>query len=124
MQAAPLSAMIRQGRAQYREQCTAVPPHAKPCMRTSTATLAKAADALAFRAEDAADHIRQAMQAFEALEYMVSCTADYAMPQPEKLGAIIRAANEAVATRVATLDAALSELRATLKTAQLALGKV
>lgn len=113
-----LDQLQEQGRQQYREQCTAIPPAAKPCQQTSAATIAKSADALAFRAVDAVGHLRYAMQAYEGLEYMVSCAADHAMPQPEKLGAIIRASNEAVNSRLETLDAVLAELRTILKAAQ------
>ncbi|WP_395024588.1 hypothetical protein [Comamonas odontotermitis] len=113
-----------QSRQQYREQCTAVSPDAKPCMQPSVVTLAKSADKLAFRAVDAIGHLRYAMQAYEGLEYMVSCAADHAMPQPEKLGAIIRASNEAVNSRLETLDAALAELRTILKAAQPSQGRV
>ncbi|MEG0923185.1 MAG: hypothetical protein RSD57_07690 [Comamonas sp.] len=84
---------------------------------TSTVTFAKSADHLAFRAVDAITHLRDAMQAYEGLAYMVSCSADHALPQPETLGAIIRASNEAVYSRIDALDSALSKLRVMLKSA-------
>ncbi|MBB6579386.1 hypothetical protein HNP33_003498 [Comamonas odontotermitis] len=94
---------------------TAGAAHDQPGLLNAAGTLAQCADKLAFRAEDAIEHLRCAMQAYEGLEYMVSCAADHAMPQPEQLGAIIRASNEAVNTRLDTLEAALSELRAFLQ---------
>ena len=109
-----------QGRAQYRANCQAVPPGAKPCQQAQAPTAAAqpiSASQLAFYADEITTKLRDVLGAYEGLEYMVSCSADHAIPPPERLGAIIRAINEAATSQLVELEQTLTSLRATIKAA-------
>ncbi len=116
-----------QGRVQYRRACLAVPADIKPCQQ-ATRPLAVQQPAnigqLAFYADEITVKLRDALGAYEGLEYMVSCSADHALPSPERLGSIIRSINEANALQLTALEEALTTLRAAIKAAQPVGGRV
>lgn len=109
-----------QSRVQYRTNCQARPPGAKPCQQAQAQTTAAqpiSASQLVFYTDEITTKLRDALGAYEGLEYTVSCSADHALPQPERLGAIIRAINEATASQLVALEQTLASLRATIKAA-------
>ncbi|MCD2163826.1 hypothetical protein [Comamonas koreensis] len=91
--------------------------------RQLQAVIMRSADAskLVYQAKDTADHLRRTMEAYDGLEYMVSCAAESAMAQPEQLGSILRSINECINIRLDKLEAELSELQQVLSTSQPAL---
>lgn len=88
--------------------------------RQLQAVIMRSVDAgkLVYQAKDTADHLRRTMEAYEGLEYMVSCAAEHEMAQPEQLGSILRSINECISIRLDKLEAELSELQQVLSTSQ------
>ena len=103
-----------QSRATFRAKCTLVADSAKPCMQAAPKPKPEPPPnprSLVIKAQDAADELRDLLQANTALEWLVANAPTHGMPKPEELGALLSLMNEGVATRLAALESALSALR-------------